>query len=406
MARLVNHPAAAALRTPAFRRYLLGQLPSITCSWAQVVALSWVVVGLDPGALGWVVALQFVPSLLLGPWFGAIADRHDRRRLLMLGEAGLGLVALSYALVSATGGLQLPMIYLLATAWGVLNALDTPARRALVPMLVPRELAANAAALSGTVLLIGMTAGSALGAALVAAAGPTTAFAVNAASFFADVLLLWTIRVAASPRVVRAPGQIRAGLRYAWHTPALRIALLSIATIATFSFTLQVSVPIFVQVSLAGGPSLIGLAFTAGTAGSLLGAVAATALGMPGPRRLSWAAAGMAASLAITATAPGVPVALLGLGGVGFGWSILIAAVIAILQTADPSMTGRIMATLGVVLLGGMAAGAPLTSAIISLAGPRLALIVGALAALATAVAVRLATGRSPVVSAPRRFLR
>jgi MFS family permease len=387
--RLVAHPAAAALRTQAFRRYILGQLPSVTCSWAQVVALSWVVVSLDPGALGWVVALQFVPSLLLGPWFGAIADRYDRRRLLMLGEAGLGVVALSYALVSAAGGLHLPMIYLLATAWGVLNALDTPARRALVPMLVPRELAANAAALSGTVLLIGMTAGSALGAALVTAAGPTTAFAVNSASFFADVLLLWTIRVAASPRVARAPGQIRAGLRYAWHTPALRIALLAVATIATFSFTLQVSIPIFVRVSLEGGPSLIGLAFTAGTAGSLVGALTATVLGMPGPRRLSWAAAGMAASLATTAAAPAVPVALIGLAGVGFTWSILIAAVIATLQTADPSMTGRIMATLGVVLLGGMAAGAPITSAIITVAGPRLALVVGALAALATAVAVR-----------------
>jgi hypothetical protein len=271
----------------------------------------------------------------------------------------------------------------------VLNALDTPARRALVPMLVPRELASNAAALSGTVLLIGMTAGSALGAALVTAAGPTTAFAVNSASFFADVLLLWTIRVAASPRVARAPGQIRAGLRYAWHTPALRIALLAVATIATFSFTLQVSIPIFVRVSLEGGPSLIGLAFTAGTAGSLVGALTATVLGMPGPRRLSWAAAGMAASLATTAAAPAVPVALIGLAGVGFTWSILIAAVIATLQTADPSMTGRIMATLGVVLLGGMAAGAPITSAIITVAGPRLALVVGALAALATAVAVR-----------------
>src|SRR2546421_3732116 len=101
MALLAGHPAVAALRTRAFRRYLVGQLPSVTCSWAQVVALSLVVVGLAPHALGWVVALQFAPSLLLGPWFGAVADRHDRKRLLMLAEAGLGLVALSYALISA-----------------------------------------------------------------------------------------------------------------------------------------------------------------------------------------------------------------------------------------------------------------------------------------------------------------
>ena len=93
--------AAAPLASPAFRRYLAGQLPSVTCSWAQVVTLSWVVVQLNPRALGLVVALQFLPSLVLGPWFGAVADRHDRRRLLILAESGLGLVALAYAVGAA-----------------------------------------------------------------------------------------------------------------------------------------------------------------------------------------------------------------------------------------------------------------------------------------------------------------
>jgi Transmembrane secretion effector len=185
-----HHPALAALRFGPMRRYLIGQLPSVTCSWAQVVALSWVVVDRDPHALGWVMAAQFLPSLIFGPWFGVVADRHDRRHLLMLAEAGLGLVALSYALVSAAGQLTLPFIYLLAAVWGTINALDTPARRALVPMLVPAEQGRSASALTGTVLLVGMTAGSALGAALVATAGVTVTFAVNAASFLADLAVL------------------------------------------------------------------------------------------------------------------------------------------------------------------------------------------------------------------------
>ena len=121
--------AVAPLTSAPFRRYLLGQLPSLTGSWAQVVALSWWVVSLDPKALGWVVALQFLPSLVLGPWFGVVADRHNRRRLLMLAECGLGLIAAGYALASLAGVLTLPVIYVLATAWGVINALDTPARR-------------------------------------------------------------------------------------------------------------------------------------------------------------------------------------------------------------------------------------------------------------------------------------
>ena len=117
--------AAAPLQSPAFRWYAAGQLPSVVCSWIQVVAVSWVVVQLDPTALGWVVVAQFLPSLVLGPWFGAVVDRHDQRQLLMLAELGLGLVALGYAAATAAGRLELPAVYALATVWGVINA-STP----------------------------------------------------------------------------------------------------------------------------------------------------------------------------------------------------------------------------------------------------------------------------------------
>ncbi len=380
---MAAHPAAAALRVPGFRRYLAGQLPSVACSWAQVVTLSWVVVERDPHALGWLVACQFTPSLLLGPWFGAVADRHDRRRLLMLAESGLGLVALGYALASAAGVLELPVIFLLATTWGVLNALDTPARQSLVPMLVPKEALAGTSALTGTVLLTGMATGSALGTAITATAGPTAAFAVNAASFFADVVLLATIRVGPSPRVRRAGGQIRAGLTYVWHTPALRAPLLALAVLATLGFTVQVTVPVFVRVSLNGGVALVGTALTAVTAGSLLGALTMAARGRPGPRTLAGAAGLMACALAVTALAPRIPIAFLGLAGIGLAWSTFIASVLAVLQRADPAMTGRVMSLFAVLLLGGTAAGAPLASLVITLAGPRAAFAVGAVASIA-----------------------
>jgi MFS family permease len=125
-----------ARRSAAFRRYLVGQLVSVTCSWVQVVALSWVVVNRDPAAVGWVVGLQFAPSLLLGPWFGTLVDRHDRKRILMFCEAGLGLIAVGYAIVGSSEA-RLRWIFVLAALWGVINALDTPARQAMVPALVP-----------------------------------------------------------------------------------------------------------------------------------------------------------------------------------------------------------------------------------------------------------------------------
>ncbi|MBM7784078.1 MFS transporter [Tenggerimyces flavus] len=392
------HPAVAALRVPAFRRYLAGQLPSVTCSWAQVVGLSWVVVQLDPSALGWVVALQYAPSLVLGPWFGALVDRYDRRRLLMLAEAGLGLVATAYAVLAYAGGLTLPWVFVLAAVWGVINALDTPARRALVPMLLPPELVSIASALTGTLMLLGMSVGSALGAALVAAVGPTVAFAVNAVSFGVDVVVLWTIRVGPSPRVARAPGQIREGLRYVWQAPALRTAMLAIAVVATLGFTLQVSVPIFVEGPLRGGPGLVGIAFTTSATASLFGAITAAALGGPGPKAILRASLGMAAALAVVAAAPTFPVALVGLAGVGFAWSILITAVIAVLQSAEPSMTGRVMATFSGVLIGGMAAGGPITSVISTYADPRASFALGAVACVVVA-RLSLASRRSRVAA-------
>lgn len=377
------HTAVAPLSSPAFRRYLAGQLPSVTCSWAQVVALSWVVVELDPRALGWVVALQFLPSLVLGPWFGAVADRHDRRRLLMLAESGLGLVALAYTLASAAGVLTMPLVYLLATAWGVINALDTPARRALLPTLVTPDRAASASALAGTVLLIGMTAGSALGGAMLAAAGTTIAFAVNAASFLADAILLHTIRPGPSPLVRRAPRQVREGLGYVWHTPALRAPLLALAVIGTLAFTMQVSVPTLIRVSFGGGPSLIGTAFTAVTAGSLAGALIAAARGSPGSRTTALGAAIMAGAMAVTALAPTVPAALAGLAGVGLAWSLVLVSVIAVLQSADPRMLGRVMSLFAVVLLGGISAGGPIAASVATTVGPRAPFLLGAAAAVA-----------------------
>jgi MFS family permease len=379
--------AVAPLSSPAFRRYLAGQLPSVTCSWAQVVALTWVVVELDRRALGWVVALQFLPSLVLGPWFGAVADRHDRRRLLMLAESGLGLVALAYALASAADALTMPLIYLLASLWGVINALDTPARRALLPALVTPDRAASASALAGTALLIGMTAGSALGGTLVATIGATAAFGVNAASFLADVVLLHTIRPGISPLANRAPRQVREGLAYVWHTPVLRAPLLALAVIGTLAFTMQVSVPTLIRASFGGGPSLIGAALTAVTAGSLAGALIGAARSAPGSRTIALAAAIMAGSMVVTAVAPTVPAVLAGLAGIGLAWSLVLVSVIAVLQSADPRMLGRVMSLFAVVLLGGNAAGGPIAATLATSIGPRTPFILGAAAALA-AVAI------------------
>jgi len=374
---LDTRAAMAPLRSTAFRRYLAGQLPSVTCSWAQVVALACVVVQIDPRALGWVVVAQFLPSLLLGPWFGALADRHDRRRLLILAEAGLGLIALAYSAAAAAGVLALPLIYTLASAWGVINALDTPARRALVPMLVPNEAAASASALTGTTLVLGMALGTALGGTLVTVAGAAAAFAMNAASFLIDVVVLTTIRVGTSPRIRRAPRQIREGIGYVWQYPRLRAAMLTLAIIATFAFTVQISVPVLAREGFNGNPATIGAFFTAVTGGSLAGTLVFAAR-RTSRRPLAGPSLAMAAALLVTALSPYASVAILGLVGVGFTWAYLIGTVLAILQTSDPRLMGRVMSLFAVVLLGGTTIGGPLAAALTAVASCRAPFIVGA----------------------------
>ncbi|HEX5996766.1 MAG TPA: MFS transporter [Jiangellales bacterium] len=377
--------AFAVLRFPAFRRYVIGQLLSVTCSWVQVVALSWVVVNRDPAAVGWVVGLQFAPSLLLGPWFGTVVDRHDRKRILILCEAGLGLIAVGYGIaISSEAGLR--WIFILAALWGVINALDTPARQAMVPALVPPDRAARASAVTGIVMLLGMAGGSALGTALVAGAGPTIAFTVNAASFLFDIVLLSTIRLTASAPVRRAPRQLRLGVEYILRTPRVRNPLIGLAILGTFAFTIQVSVPILAKEAFAGGSSLVGAALTAVTVGGLAGAVIAAIRGAPGPRALTRAAAAMAASMIATAIAPTIPIVLAGLAGVGLAWSLFVVSTIAILQTAEAALLGRIMSWLAVVLVGGTAVGGPLAGLVAALVGARAPFLLGAAAALAAGV--------------------
>lgn len=391
---------AAPLRSVPFRWYTAGQLPSVTCSWAQVVALAWVVVQLDPQALGWVIALQFLPSLVLGPWFGVVTDRNDQRQLVLAAEIGLAVVAAALAVSAVAGVLGLPLVGLLATAWGVVNALDTPARRALIPMLVPAAAAPAAAAVSGMVLLLGMSVGSAIGGLLVATAGVAVVFAMNAASFLADVVVLARLPIGALPRVRPAPQQIREGIRYVGRRPPLRTALVTLAVIAALGFTIPVSVPVLAHVGLGGEAGLVGGLFAAVTTGSLLGTLLIAAQRQPGPRLLQPCAVGTGLALAVTALSPTPTIAAIGLGGLGVAWSCLIGTVLAILQTVPAELLGRVMSLFAVVLLGGNTLGGPLATVAIAVAGPRAPFVLGA--AAAAAVVAALSMTRPPALTARR----
>lgn len=381
--------------TPGLRLYLFGQLQSVVCSWAQVVAISVVAIRLDPSLLGWVITAQFLPSLLLGPWFGVLADRHDRRLLLIIAETGLGLVAVGYATVSLLARLDAATLLALASAWGVLNALDTPARRSMVPSLMP-DAPTRTSATSTVVLLVGMTTGSALGGWLMGTSGPEAVFALNSVSFAVDVVVLHLLRrhVRRTAHLPRARGQVREGLEYVLGASWLRVPLVSFAVIGTFAISFQVSVPLLVTDTFAGGVAAVGTALSSLALGSLVGAVWMFTRD-EGRALIRPAAVVLTAGFVAAAAAPTYTFALAALAVIGAAWSVYLTGTLALLQQADQQYLGRVMSLFAVLLIGSTTVGGPLASGLAVSLGARAPFVLGV---VATAVGLAVLGRRSPGV--------
>ena len=158
-----------SLRVRNYRLYFAGQVVSVSGSWMQRVAQAWLVLHLGGGgfALGLVTGLQFLPLLLGGAWAGLLADRFDKRRLLLKTQAAMGLLALVLGLLTILGWAQLWMVYLLALALGAVTAVDNPARQAFVGDMVVREQVMNAVSLNSAVFTAARVVGPALAGLLI-----------------------------------------------------------------------------------------------------------------------------------------------------------------------------------------------------------------------------------------------
>jgi MFS family permease len=163
----------AALAVPNFRLYLAGQAVSLTGTWMQVVAQSWLVLQLTGSGtlLGLVAAAQFLPVLLLGPYGGLIADRAGKRRLLLGTQSVLGLLALVLGLLTVTHAVWLWMVFVLAVALGTVNFVDQPTRQTFVPEMVGRDRLQNAVSLNSVLTNAARAIGPAVAGVLIATAG-------------------------------------------------------------------------------------------------------------------------------------------------------------------------------------------------------------------------------------------
>jgi MFS family permease len=392
----------AALAVPNFRRYLAGQAVSLPGTWMQVVAQSWLVLQLTgSGALlGLVAAAQFLPVLLFGPYGGLVADRADKRRLLLATQSALGLLALTLGLLTVTHVVRLWMVFVLAVALGTVNSVDQPTRQTFVPEMVGRDLVQNAVSLNSVLTNASRAVGPAIAGVLIATTGVGVCFLANAASFAAVLAALARIQTGAlhpPPPAGREKGQLRRGLRYVRGTPSLLVPLLMMALVGTLAYEFQVALPLLARVSLHGGAGTYGFLTAAMGIGAVAGGLAVASLARTGLLPFTVAAAGFGIAILAAAVIPSLAGELAALAVVGFFSTAFMATGNTTLQlTADPQFRGRVMALWSVTFTGSTPVGGPIVGVIADDFGPRYGLGIGAIACLAAAVLGTFALGRMP----------
>lgn len=408
-----------ALSSRNYRLYIAGQVVSVSGTWMQTVAQAWLVLRLTGSgvALGVTTALQFLPMLVLGPWAGVIADRTDKRRLLLATQTAAGSLALTLGVLTATGAVRLWMVYVLALGLGFVNAFDMPTRQSFVYEMVGPEHLTNAVGLNSTVMNAGRLVGPAIGAGLISTLGLAACFLLNALSYVAVLGALVAMRVGELHRrepVTRQPGQLLEGFRYVWSTPALRTPLLMLAVIGTFTYEFQVSLPILATFTFGTGAEGYGALLSAMSAGAVVGGLVLAGRLRASHRALGWAAGAFGVLVLAASVMPTLAATVAVMPLVGAASIAVITLTNATLQlTAQPQMRARVIALYGVAFLGSTPIGGPVVGWLGELLGGRAPLAVGGLAALvattagwrslrSAAVTTRARRGSRPAGSPPR----
>ena len=380
-----------SLRHRNFALFFGGQLISQTGTWLSMVTQTLLVLKLtDSGvALGLLTAFQFGPMLVLGAWAGAVADRADKRKLLITVQSLAMAQSIVLGIVVLSGLATVPVIFALAAIQGVLNSFDNPTRRSFVVEMVPAEDLPNAVSLNSAVMTGSRVVGPAVAGALVLSVGFGWPFILDGLSYLAVIVGLLLMRPADLYRTAPTPrrkGQVRDGLRYIRAEPNLFVPLVMMAIIGTFAFNFSVTVPLLVKGPLDGGAGSFTLLFSVLSLGSLVGALATARRTEVTPQHLVRSSLAFGVTMALLALAPSMALALpisvlLGLASIAFMTSS--TAIVQVLAGAE--YRGRVLAIQAMVFLGSTPIGGPIVGWVSDTAGPRAGILVGAVACVVAA---------------------
>ncbi len=376
-----------------YRIWAAGALVSNIGTWMQRIAQDWLVLTVlthDSGAsVGLVMSLQFGPPILLMPLAGMAADRFDRRRLLIVTQSAMAVLALGLGLLTLLGVVRLWQVYAFAGVLGCVSSFDAPARQTFVAELVGDEGLPNAVALNSTLFNGARLVGPAVAGLMIAAVGSGWVFVINALSFVAVIGALAAMRTAElrrPPPAPAGPSGIVEGFRYLRGRPDLIVALTMLFLVGTYGLNFPIFISTMSVSAFHGGPDLYGALSSCMAVGSVAGALLVAGRKRPHLVLLRVSALSFGVACALAAAMPGP-----------WSFGIVLALVGSLAQTfttstnslvqlsTEPFMRGRVMAIYMGIFLGCTPLGAPLVGWVADAFGPRWALGVGAASGFAAA---------------------
>lgn len=363
--------AVRSLRHRNYRLFIGGQLISLVGTWLQSVAQSWLVYRLTGSALllGLAGFCGQIPVFLLGAVGGAVADRRDRRGLLVATQTSSMILAFALGFLTLAGRVTVLQVFVLAALLGVVNAFDVPVRQSFVVQMVGREDLPNAIALNSSVFNMARMLGPAVAGVLVAAVGEGWCFVLNGASYVAVIAGLLMMSAQVNARRLppgSAMDDIMDGFRFVARTGPIRALLALLGLVSLLAMPYSVLMPLFADRILHAGARGLGMLMGATGVGALCAALLlafrASARGLG--RWVAASAAGFGVSLVLFALSRSFPLSVVLLVAVGFCSVLQMAASNTLLQTLTPDpLRGRVMSVYSMMLMGMAPFGALLAGA-------------------------------------------
>jgi MFS family permease len=401
----MRNPLTKAFRSLGnfnFRVWTAGGLVSNIGTWMQRVAQDWIVLTQlthrDATAVGIVTGLQFAPQLLLLPWSGLAADRFNQRKLLILTQASMGVLATALGILTISGYVRLWHVYVFAFVFGAAAALDAPVRQTFVGELVGDEHLPNAVGLNSASFFGAQMIGPAVAGLVIAKIGTGWAFLLNGLSFGAVLISMYLLRVhelRTKARASRAPGGFVEGLRYVWNRPDLRSIVIMLLLIGTFVLNFPIFISTMAVSVFHTDARGFGLLSSIMAIGTVSGALLAAARHKPRFGSLLLGSGTLGIGCTLAAFAPGYWWFAAALAVIGVATLTFTTATNSMMQlSTEPTMRGRVMAIRVGVALGGTAIGAPIVGWVANHLGPRWSLGIAAISAILAALLAALMVKR------------